>query len=93
MDYNITIDVNGIEVELEVDVDGEAYEKPSMECPGSPGGVWVEKACFATTGNEVPELFYENHCEQMDEKLQEVVEEHNNRRKWYRSRVRGRSRW
>jgi hypothetical protein len=78
MSYSIVIDVDGIEVPLEVEVDGESYEAPSMECPGSPGGVWVEKAFFASTGNQVPELFFEKHSEQMDEMAAEAVEDHNN---------------
>jgi len=75
--WNIKIDADGIEVELEVDIDGEQYEAPSMEGPGSPGGVWVEEARFETTGNIVPEIFFEKHFEQMNEKLAEAVEETN----------------
>ena len=74
----ITIDVDGIEVELEVDVDGEAYEAPSMEGPGSPGGVWAEEVRFLSTGNEVPDIFWKRHSEQIDEKVQERVDDDNN---------------
>jgi len=77
----ITIDVDGIEVELEVDVDGEAYEAPSMEGPGSPGGVWAEEVRFLSTGNIVPNIFWEKHSEQIDFCVQQEVDEANDEAK------------
>ena len=73
----ITIDVDGIEVELDVEVDGEAYEAPSMNGPGSPGGVWADSVKFTSTDNDVPEIFLERHSEQIDEKVQQQVDEDN----------------
>lgn len=58
---------------IEIHYDAEPYEPPTMDCPGSPGGIIIYKIFDKATDKEISNLFNKTQIIELEERIADDI--------------------